>query len=64
MATFHLRLEEASKHAFDGPPDPVALHDPALNNNLTVRQDVNIDPNAVLNDDLCFAVSVGVFQTF
>ena len=52
VASFHLRFEEPPELALDGPPNPVSLLVPALDNVLAVRQDVCIDPRALVDDQL------------
>ena len=47
MSILHLRLKEASKDSFARPAHAISLLYSTLNNDFAVRDDVNVDPDAV-----------------
>lgn len=50
MSVGHLRFQEASEAAVDGPSDSVALLDSALDHELVPGQAMDIDPHAILQN--------------
>lgn len=64
VAVFHLRLEEASKDSFSTPTHAVTLLYAALDDNLTVGDDVNVGPDAVAQNLVQFQVCIVVLLKF
>lgn len=48
MTISHLRLKETPELSGNGPPNTVALLNPQLDNELTVWQCVDVDPDTIV----------------
>lgn len=64
MSAIHLRLKEASKRTVNLPPDTVSLLHAALNKTNLVNHDVNVHPDAVLEDSLGQEICPSVLLQF
>lgn len=58
MSALHLRLEKPAELAFDRPTNPISLLIPTLNNVLAVRQYVSVNPNRLVDNQLCKCFSL------
>ena len=62
MSVCHLRFQEATKDStLDRPSDSIALLNPTLNYEFILRQAVDIDPNALIKNQVSFEFGMLVF---
>lgn len=64
VSSFHLWLKEPPEVSLDSPPYAVSLLYATLNDVLAVRQDVCVNPHALLQDQLCHFLCLFIFLSF